>query len=140
MTPSSDLSSTWRFAQNLAKERSPTVGLDASQDYLIFDNPVTVRYAQEGSQVLQRDGRVAAQRTEVVVNHAGRYRFTERDLLADAAGHLKVGDLRVELPKDELDGLAPASGDRATFDDGAYVVLAVDYDELTHMYIAWCRK
>lgn len=132
--------SSWTFRQNLANCPSPAVDLDVSDDYLIFDNQVEVDYTQE-TRELGRDGKmgVTSQRT-VHCCHARLYVLNFRDLLAEATGHLKVGDTRVELSVKELDGLIPQTGDRLVAPSGTYRVFGVDYDHTAQMQIVWCRK
>lgn len=132
--------STWKFAQNLANCPSPAVDLDVSKDYLIFDNQVEVDYTQE-TRELGRDGKMAVTSSRTVhICHARMYEINFRDLLSEAAGHLKVGDVRVELSIEELDGLTPQTGDKLVTPTGTYNVFALDHDHTAQMQIVWCRK
>lgn len=133
--------STLIFGQNLAACRDPAVTLDFTEDYKIFDHQVEAEYTQEGTRTLQRDGKVIPSNTRTVhLCRVGRYKVTFRDLLSEASGHLKVGDIRAEISQQELDGLVPRTGDLLNLEDGGYRVFAVDWDAMTHIYIVWCRK
>lgn len=135
------LESTWIFGDSLVACRDPAVTLDLSDDYLIFDNQVEATYRQEGTRTLGRDGKITSGNVRTVhLCHVGRYKVTFRDLLSEASGHLKVGDIRAELSLKELDGLAPQTGDKITLPDGDYNVFAVDWDNMVSMYIVWCRR
>lgn len=132
--------STWKFAQNLANCPEPVVDLDVSDDYLIFDNQVEVDYTQEERE-LGRDGKVGVTALRTVhLCHVRIYVLNFRDLLSEAAGHLKVGDVRAELSIKELDGVTPKTGDKLIAPSGTYNVFAVDYDHTAQMQIVWCRK
>lgn len=132
---------TLAFHQNLVVCNDPAVELDLSDDYLIFDNQADAEYTQEGTRELGRDGRVNPSNARVVhLCHVGRYKLTFRDLLSEASGHLKVGDIRAELSQKELDGITPQTGDKLVLPEGTYFVFAVDWDAMTKMYIVWCRK
>lgn len=134
------LANTLIFGQNLVGCQDPAVDLDVSDDYLLFDNQIEVTYKQE-TRSLGRDGKVAVTGLQVItICHARLYTLDYRDLLSEAAGHLKVGDARVELSIKELAGITPQTGDRLTAPSGVYQVFAVDFDHTAQMHIVWCRK
>lgn len=133
------LGHTLNFFSDLAVCREPVVTLDVSDDYLMFDNPEEATFTQF-TKDLGRDGKVNTQETSVHLCHTGRYVINARDLLQEGNAHLEVGDIRAEVSIKELAGLVPKPGDRLKFADATYNVLAQDYDQLTHMYILWCRE
>ena len=130
--------STWQFGQNLAGCRAP-LDLDVSDDYLLFDNQVEADYTQE-VRALGRDARMGVTSSRTVrLCHARLYVIGLRDLLLQANGHLRVGDVRAEVSVKELDGLVPGTGDKLV-SSGTYFVFGADYDHTAQMYIVWCRK
>src|SRR5678810_516467 len=134
------LGHTLAFNQNLVVCDAVDL-LDFSDDYLVFDTQVDATLTQVGNAVLGRDGRVSNEDVRTVqLCHVGRYQLNFRDLLSEASGHLKVGDIRAEVSEKELDGVVPKSGDKLVFPEGTYFVFAVDWDAMTLMYILWCRK
>ena len=134
------LGSNWTFTHNLVNCQGPAVDLDVSDDYLIFDNQVAVDYTQQ-TRSLGTDGKmsVSASRT-VHLCHVRLHILNFRDLLAEAAGHLNVGDARAELSIKELNGITPTIGDKLVAPSGTFFVFAVDYDHTAQMQIVWCRK
>lgn len=129
------------FFQNLLVCKDQEVQPDFSDDYLIFDHTVEATYTSVGSQTLGRDGRVQdAQVRTAQLCRVGRYVLNFRDLLSEASGHLRVGDVRLEISQKELDGIVPKPGDKVVLPEGTYHAFAVDWDPITKMYIVWCRK
>jgi hypothetical protein len=129
---------TISFTSDLAVCREPVSTLDVSDDYLMFDNPeeaTFTRYTKD----LGRDGKMNTGSTVIHLCHVGRYVINYRDLLDNANGHLKVGDIRAEVSVKELT-VEPLIGDELKFSDKTYHVLGIDKDPLTRMYILWCRE
>jgi len=133
-----NLGHTINFASNLLVCREPAMFMDVSDDYLMFDNPeeaVFSRYTKD----LGRDGKMNTASTVVRLCHVGRYVINYRDLLDNANGHLKVGDIRAEVSIKELQ-IEPLIGDELKFSDKTYHVLGIDRDPMSKMWILWCRE
>lgn len=134
------LTQTLVFYSNLQVCRSPKADFDADQDYLIFDNQQEADYHSFGRRDTGRDGKVNEALAKTVhLCHVGWYKLTFRDLLAEAAGHLNVGDIRAEISTHELDGIEPKVGDELRTGGKVFKVFAVDFDVISSIYIVWSR-
>ncbi len=129
---------TISFTSNLLVCREPAMFMDVSNDYLMFDNPEEATFTRY-TKVTGRDGKVDTQSSVVKLCHVGRYVINFRDLLDNANGHLKVGDIRAEVSMKELQ-IEPLIGDELKFSDATYHVLGIDRDPMSRMYILWCRQ
>lgn len=127
---------TGQGVQNLASSKPAKPLLNVDDDYLVFDDFVTVQYRQADYET-NRAG-IRQEKGVRVANcpHARRHAINFRDLL-NTKLTLKVGDMRVEL--NELGDITPRSGDEVIIGAISRRVFAVDFDSLANMWIVWCR-
>lgn len=92
---------------------SETLDVDLSTDYLAFDFLEQVTLKRVGSSSVNDAGIV--QQADVcsrVIPHALKRAVSDREVVGDDTGRLRIGDVRWEIPADELPGIVPQVGDK----------------------------